>query len=979
VPRSKYFGRESAYVLQDDFHISTLTVEETIKYAAWTKLPEGTTPVERQQRIELLLEMMGLTHIRTSRIGDALSKGISGGQLKRLSIAVEIVNLPRLIFLDEPTSGLDSAIAFEVMTTVRNFVTSERTAITTIHQPSREIFQLFDKLVLVSAGRLIYFGAATDAVVYFTQPELGFKFEGGYKNPAEFVIEISCGQRLADGLRVPRQPEELEVLYKSSRFYRPTTLAARALKDVVEENDDPFGRDYSRRFVTSLWTQTNMLLERSWIAKIRDVPDMKAQLLKNVSVAILFGIVFYETGDISSPFYENGVLTSEASAVNSFLFIFSIFCMIANIQSIPYLCSRAHLYKREVSSNSYSAFPYWVSQIMIMTPIQLAFHFLLCMITYWMVKLNSNGGVFFYFVATTFAGNMIATVTAMALAVHAPNEVAALAIFPAQFLVFSTFTGYTVKLDDLPVYWKWITYIIYPKWIFEGLMVNEWQQYDTDDQTGTYENGSGDVLADYSFDNYNSADTIWISILFTLAFASVFYLGLLPPVNRLIKVQNASDVVTVLSRNPSTLSSLSTNSKAVKGAGTTAKKPEDLRANLMEGGGKHLEDSMVVEDPLLEHNPPLRVESYRMSSGVVDRAHGCRLVFRDVTYTVTNKHDGKSESTLLKGVTGRAMPGEMVALMGASGAGKSTLLDVLSQRKTTGTIKGDITYNGSTEMKSFAYVMQDNAHMGILTVRESIHYAAELRLSEHMSKEAKAKRVQKIIDMLGLDGVSNSILGTNDFRGVSGGQLKRVSIGVEIVNLPNLMFLDEPTTGLDSSISLEVMSAVRNLANQNRTVICTIHQPSEETFALFDSLLLLAEGRVIYFGPTSAVAEYFLQSPYKFECKPGANPADFVVAVAGSYLPSHDGRAVTGGELAAYYATSDRARSAAEILPEGLEHTRSAIPENPLMQSSTEPQEPEPEVGLYKTSLKHQLQVLLHRRVVVITKDPMPTIGPILR
>jgi ATP-binding cassette subfamily G (WHITE) protein 2 len=345
---------------------------------------------------------------------------------------------------------------------------------------------------------------------------------------------------------------------------------------------------------------------------------------------------------------------------------------------------------------------------------------------------------------------------------------------------------------------------------------------------------------------------------------------------------------------------------------------------------------------------------------------------------VTNKADGVSEISLLKGVTGRAMPGEMVALMGASGAGKSTLLDVLAQRKTTGKILGEITYNGSPELKSFAYVMQDNVHMGILTVRESIYYAAELRLNQLMSKEAKARRVEKIIDMLGLQKVANTILGTHDIRGVSGGQLKRVSIGVEIVNLPNLMFLDEPTTGLDSSISLEVMSAVRNLANQNRTVICTIHQPSEDTFALFDTLLLLAEGRVIYFGPAATVTEYFTQSPYQFVCKPGANPADFVVAVAGSFLPAGDGRSVSGGELAAYYATTDRARSAAEVFADEADVPAPQIPENPLLRTAEETKEPE-QVGPYRTDLWFQLKVLMDRRWVVIQKDPMPTVGPILR
>ena len=153
--------------------------------------------------------------------------------------------------------------------------------------------------------------------------------------------------------------------------------------------------------------------------------------------------------------------------------------------------------------------------------------------------------------------------------------------------------------------------------------------------------------------------------------------------------------------------------------------------------------------------------------GVTDVATGCTVVFRDLTYKIIRKSDNV-EVTLLEGVTGRINPGEMCALMGASGAGKSTLLDVLGKRKNTGVIGGDITYNGVNELKSFAYVMQDNVHIGILTVRESITYAAELRLKETMNAEKKAKRVQNIIDMLGLTKVAESPLGTRDIRGISG-------------------------------------------------------------------------------------------------------------------------------------------------------------------------------------------------------------------
>jgi ABC-type multidrug transport system ATPase subunit len=319
----------------------------------------------------------------------------------------------------------------------------------------------------------------------------------------------------------------------------------------------------------------------------------------------------------------------------------------------------------------------------------------------------------------------------------------------------------------------------------------------------------------------------------------------------------------------------------------------------------------------------------------------------------------------------------MVALMGASGAGKSTLLDVLAQRKSTGTTAGDITYNGTTEMVPFAYVMQDDVHIGTLTVRESVYFAAELRLSMHMSAAAKATRVEKIIDMLGLRKVADSQLGSQTVRGVSGGELKRVSIAVEIVHLPGLMFLDEPTTGLDSSISHEVMSAVRNLANQNRTVVCTIHQPSEDTFALFDTLLLLAEGRVVYFGSAQAATDFFTQSPFRFACNPSANPADFIVAVAGSFLPAVDGRFISGGELHTYYNSTEQARHAALPVPPSSTSTSTTT-----TGSSTAPDTvdalPTTVAVTPTSSFWHQLKTLMHRRWLCMRREYGLVLAPLV-
>ena len=303
---------------------------------------------------------------------------------------------------------------------------------------------------------------------------------------------------------------------------------------------------------------------------------------------------------------------------------------------------------------------------------------------------------------------------------------------------------------------------------------------------------------------------------------------------------------------------------------------------------------------------------------------------------------------------------------GASGAGKSTLLDVLAQRKTTGTISGQILYNYSPALTSSAYVMQDNVHIASLTVKESLWYAAQLRLPEQWSTVEKEERVQHILQVLGLTAVANTIVGNEYKRGISGGQAKRLSIGVEIINLPDLMFLDEPTTGLDSTISLEVMAAVRNLANQNRTVICTIHSPSPPTFALFDSLLLLAKGRTIYFGPVDEAVPYFTQSPFEFHFKPNSNPADFVVAVAGSFLQGKGDRHVSGDELADYYSSS-----------KGIENEQRIREMSSLKMNGKEDVGVELERVRHhscSTSIYHQIKTLTQRAVIKTLRDRRATV-----
>lgn len=202
-------------------------------------------------------------------------------------------------------------------------------------------------------------------------------------------------------------------------------------------------------------------------------------------------------------------------------------------------------------------------------------------------------------------------------------------------------------------------------------------------------------------------------------------------------------------------------------------------------------------------------------------------------------------------------------------------------------VSGDILLNnepfkGTTQFSSnqpkSAYVMQDDAHISVLTVRETLTFAAMLRFRDPSSHSPiVTQAVQKTMDLLGLDVIGDSYIGTTEERTISLGQLRRVTIGVEIVHRPSLIFLDEPTSGLDSYLASTVVEGLCVLARSFRTICCTIHQPSKSIFQKFDKLLLLCNGFPIYFGPISKCQTHF--KDYK-DLGDQTNPAEFVLTVA---------------------------------------------------------------------------------------------------
>ncbi|OAL30113.1 hypothetical protein AYO20_08916 [Fonsecaea nubica] len=248
----------------------------------------------------------------------------------------------------------------------------------------------------------------------------------------------------------------------------------------------------------------------------------------------------------------------------------------------------------------------------------------------------------------------------------------------------------------------------------------------------------------------------------------------------------------------------------------------------------------------------------------------------------------KQHLHILTSSHGSVKAGSVLALMGPSGSGKTTLLNVLAHRTSTmkGEIRGKIMINGqptnaAAVQQVSTYVEQEDAMIGILTLRETIDFAARLSMNGQLSKRDRVARVNELIESFGLQRQADTIVGTPLRKGLSGGQKRRLSVASQLVTSPRVVFLDEPTSGLDSAASFECMKYIRQVAKQhNLIVIASIHQPSTTTFQLFDQLMLLSGGRTCYFGPVSNIQPYFerISRPVPLHI----NPAEFLLDLVNS-------------------------------------------------------------------------------------------------
>nr|XP_054767931.1 protein white-like [Lytechinus pictus]XP_054767932.1 protein white-like [Lytechinus pictus] len=320
---------------------------------------------------------------------------------------------------------------------------------------------------------------------------------------------------------------------------------------------------------------------------------------------------------------------------------------------------------------------------------------------------------------------------------------------------------------------------------------------------------------------------------------------------------------------------------------------------------------------------------------------------------------------ILRRVTGIAEPGTLTAIMGASGAGKTTLLNTLNLRSREGLeVSGSILVNGRPighqMARLSAYVQQDDLFLSNLTVKEHLLFQARVRMDREIPMTSRVYRVDEVIRALGLSKCSETVIGNPDrgIKGISGGERKRLSFASEVLTNPSLMFCDEPTSGLDSFMAQNVVETLRDLASEGRTILSTIHQPSSEVFAMFDRILLIAEGRTAFIGTTKEALHFFSELGYV--CPKNYNPADFFIQTL-AIVPGEENECKLKVEaITDAYNVSEKSRK-----------IRAKIP--PTMTNELQALDDEVEKSPYKATWWQQFQACMWRAYQNNKREPLMT------
>ncbi|KAL8205881.1 hypothetical protein R6Q57_009432 [Mikania cordata] len=893
--------KTSAYISQDDLHIPEMTVRETLDFSSCCQgtgsRSEIMLEVSRREKeagiipdpdldtfmkaisiegqkttlqTNYILKILGLDICADTMFGDAMRRGISGGQKKRLTTGEMIVGPAKALFMDEISNGLDSSTTYQMITCLHQLAhITDASILISLLQPSPEAFDLFDDIMLMAEGMIVYHGPRGNVLEYFEG--LGFRCPER-KGVADFLQEV-CSRKdqekywcRTDQAYKYVSVQTLTVIFKESYLG----------KEVNDNISKPLTRFQSHenamsfhKYSLSKWDLFRTCMSREILLMKRNSFVYIFKFVQLIIIAVITMTVFFRT--------KLKVDAIDANYYLGSLFYALVILLVDGFPELSMTVARLPVFYKQRDMYFYPAWAYAVPASLLKIPLSMFVAVIWTCFTYYVIGYSPEPDRFFRQLVLFFAMHFMSVSMFRFFASVFRTLVASTTVGSISLLFLLSFGGFILPHNTMPSWLKWGFWVCPLSYGEIGLTVNEFLSPRWNKMIISTNTTIGlQILQSRGLD-FNGY-YYWISLGALFGFALLFNIGFIMALSYL------------------------------KAPGTRAIISKEA---ISQEHGRKVSKHQTHKDKTTKSS----ITSVPYEGKLVLPFEPLTITFQNLQYHVEPPSEMREHGftgkrlQLLHDITGAFRPGILTALMGVSGAGKTTLLDVLAGRKTSGIVEGEIKIAGYPKVQeTFArvsgYCEQADVHSPHITVEESVIFSAWLRLHPGIDSKTKYRFIEEILETVELYDIKDALVGIPGVNGLSTEQRKRLTIAVEVVANPSIIFMDEPTTGLDARSAAIVMRAVKNIVETGRTVVCTIHQPSIDIFEAFDELILLKiGGRMIYYGPlgchSNKVIEYFEGISGVPKIRDNYNPATWMLEATSASMETKLG--VDFGQI---YSTS---------------------------------------------------------------------------
>ncbi|CAO2190429.1 unnamed protein product [Urochloa humidicola] len=858
-----------AYVSQYDLHHAEMTVRETIDFSSkmlgtnneFEMLGEAirrkkgvinkmdqdldsfikaTTFGEgRNLTTNYIIKILGLSECADTLVGDEMRRGISGGQKKRATIGEMLVGLARCFFMDDISTGLDSSTTFEIMKFLQQMAhLMDLTMVISLLQPPPETLELFDDIILLCEGQIVYHGPRENATDFFET--MGFKCPSR-KNVADFLQEVTSKmdqKQYWAGDQNKYQYHSIEKFAEAFQMsYLPQLEEKLCSSDNTGKNKEVkvnANRQISR------WNIFKACFSREVLLLKRNSP---VHIFKTIQITVMALV-------ISTLFLRTKMSHKSVLDANKYMGALFMAVVIVNFNGMTEIAMTIKRLPTFYKQRELLALPGWAllcSVFLISIPISLVETGLWTGLTYYVIGYAPSPIRFIQHFLVLFAMHQMSMGLYRFLAAIGRTQVMANMLGTAALIAIYILGGFVISKDDLQPWLRWGYWTSPFTYAQNAIALNEF--HDKRWATEFY---------------YADANTVGEAILKIRGLLTEWHWYWIC-VSILFGYSMVFNILSIFA------------------------------LEFMNSPHKH-QVNIKTTKVCFEYHSQMVGNGNSSNAQVILPFRPLSLVFDHINYFVdmpkemTKNGVTEKKLQLLQDVSGAFRPGVLTALMGITGAGKTTLLDVLAGRKTGGYIEGTIKIAGypkkqETFSRISGYCEQSDIHSPNLTVYESLKFSAWLRLPSNVKSHQRDMFIDEVMSLVELTDLKNAMVGIPGATGLSAEQRKRLTIAVELVASPSIIFMDEPTTGLDARAAAIVMRTVRKTVDTGRTVVCTIHQPSIDIFESFDELLLMKRGgQLIYsgsLGPLSSnMIKYFEAIPGVPRINKGQNPAAWVLDIS---------------------------------------------------------------------------------------------------